>query len=93
MNAPKFKNGQEVVCVVNDEAWEILAGNKREVMRPKKNEIYTVRLTVYHRGVCWISLMEFPEEYVFDQDCFEPVVRIDELKKILEQQPEEAHVS
>ena len=91
MNAPKFKNGQEVVCIAKEEGWEIIKGSK-PIIRPKRNEIYTVRKTICYRGFCWISLMEFPEEYVFDQNCFEPVVRIDELKEILEQQPEEATI-
>jgi hypothetical protein len=93
MNGPKFKPGQEVVCVVDPCKWSNFKGYIR--LLPKKNEIYTVDKIVYIQWLReWhISLIEISPDDGFSQQGFEPVVRIDELKEILEQQPVEEHVS
>lgn len=93
MSNPKFKVGQEVVCInKNENEWRVLLG-AGAIVRPKRDEIYTVTGNIFTHGYWWISLKEFPDNYSFAEMFFEPVVRIEELKEILEQQPVEEHVS
>lgn len=91
MSAPKFRIGQEAVCILDE--WYDLNGDR--TTGPKKNEIYTVTyvLKMPSRFPGYgISIEGFGDD-IFYEKYFEPVIRIDDLKAILEQQPEEAHVS
>jgi hypothetical protein len=86
----RFKVGQEVVCIKKD-GWYILFGTGK-LVTPIENEIYTVSNNILFNGDWFISLNELPSDYCFNQIHFEPVVRIDELIEILEQQPVEESI-
>jgi hypothetical protein len=88
MSGQLFQIGQAVTPISDPTKWNTLETDEVKI-RPKFGEVYHVSFYNQYGGYWWIALKELPQQNLFLQEGFAPVMGDEQLEKMLTEVMEE----